>query len=141
MFDTTYQSAVENAAHYKAIGKTDIYLFAGPFPWEHVTKVEPGGSHRIDMATDARFHADDPCGLSFRWTFDIEPRSASGKGHYEIDVGGCHAVLAKLPEAARRAFRDYLSQCADKVAARAEEYQALADKQRSAARALIEAAA
>ena len=91
---------IKNAQHYLAVGQTEIYLDSdqGEYPWEFCTHCKPGGSHRLEIATDVWFYADHPCGLSFLWNFDIEPRSANGKGHYEIDADGCPACECEVEE-------------------------------------------
>ncbi len=128
----TYRKAIKLAEHYKAIGETRICLSGDDEnkPWHLVTKCEPGGSHRLDISTSVRFYAFHPeSGLNFDWSFDIEPYDANGKSHYEIDARGCSDVLAKLPSGAAQAFRKYLAECAEKVAARGDEYFKLYQRQ------------
>lgn len=131
MTDFTYESATKAAEHLKAIGMTDISLWRDPNPpWHLATSCEPGGSHRLDISTDASFYAEDPkTGLTFRWSFDIEPMSANGTGSYQINAAGCKTVLSKLRGEARAQFRAYLSACAAKVRDKGLEYQRIADRQ------------
>ena len=131
MNDMTYKEAIKNAKHLKAIGQTKVYLRDDhDFPWEHVTSVEPGGSHRLDMATSVWFQAKDPAtGLVFQLSFDIEPYTANGKGHYEIDAHACRNVMSKLHGEARKLFSDYLAGCAAKVEAKAKEWNEITRKQ------------
>lgn len=130
MNDLTYDFAVANATHLKAIGQTDIYLINDPYPWSHVTECKPGGSHRLEISTTARFTAVDPTtGLRFSWSFDIEPRSANGKGQYEIDTNACRAVVKELGGEGRKQFLAYLADCATKVKSKAEEWKGYADRQ------------
>lgn len=125
-----YRDALKKADAYKAIGQTRIYLYDGSvYPWEHVSKVEPGGSHRLDIATSVRFAAVID-GLEFNWSWDIEDRSANGKGYYEINVGACREVMGKVPEAARQQLREYFAECAGKVQEKGQEWQRLADRQK-----------
>jgi hypothetical protein len=129
---TSYSQVLQNAAHYKALGMNDIYLddTSGALPWEHTVSVEEGGSHRLDISTNVWFRAKEPnTGLTFRWSFDIEPYSANGSGSYHIDVDSCKRVLALLPSDVRVSFREYLLNCAGKVKARADEYHQLAMRQ------------
>ena len=132
MNDITVTKALANVDALKAIGQTRIFLYRSDETaglWPHVVSVRPGGSHRLDVPTSVRFTADHPSGLRFEWIFDIEPSSANGTDSYQIDVPGCRGVIAKLPAHARRLFRDYLAECAVKVAARGDEFQDAADRQ------------
>lgn len=138
-----WRAACTKADAYKAIGQTDVYLFGDngdDYPYADVVRCEPGGTHRLDMDTSCMFYANHPCGLSFRWSFDVELRSANGKGHYEIDVAGCQRVLGRLQGKARDQFRRYLWTCAEKVSARASEYLDLYNRQCETADALNRAA-
>jgi hypothetical protein len=131
MMDIKWRDAVKNADAYKKIGETTIYLFRGDddLPWEFANHCEPGGTHRMDIATDVRFTADHPCGLTFQWTFDIEGRSADGKSYYQIKIVEIGQLLAMLPQDCAKSFRDYLKQCSVKVRERGNEYQDIASKQ------------
>jgi hypothetical protein len=133
----TYEKAIRNADALKAIEAGEVYLDTAPYPWHQATRCEPGGSHRLDIATSVWFYGSDPgTGLEFRWCFDIEPPRANGKGHYEIDADACRDVLRALPEQAADAFRRYLLDSAEKVAAKGLEYQHHADRQAADALAL-----
>ena len=134
--EKSWEDHVKLAAHYKAIGGTDIYLYndAEP-PWKHATFCEAGASHRLDIATSVSFKAEIS-GLKFSWSFDIEPRSANGSGTYHIDVDGIMKVMAKLPEKTRGQFAAYLASCADAVEKKGAEYQEVARKQYGDAAAL-----
>jgi hypothetical protein len=138
MKDWTYAEAISKAEHLKAIGDEEIYLYNDPNPpWQHATSCEPGSTHRIDMATDVRFRATDPAtGLRFRWSFAIEPTSASGAGSYQIDVDGCRRVLALLPEPVRGEFREFLRSAADAVQKQGDQYRAVMEQQNRDADAL-----
>jgi len=126
----TYEEAIKKADHFLAIGKREIYLSEPPFPWEHTLSVEPGGSHRLDIATNVWFRAKEPkTGLEFRWAFDIEPREANGKGHYMIDVEGCIRTISLLPEAIRLDFQKYLDECAKEVEKNAKELADMAGRE------------
>jgi len=134
-----YKQAIKLAEHYKAIGESRICLSRDESekPWHLVTNCEPGGSHRLDISTSVRFYAVDPgTGLHFDWSFDIEPYEANGKSSYEIDARACRNVLAKLPAKTAIQFRAYLAECAEKVAARGDEYFKLYQRQHADADAL-----
>ena len=130
----TYQEVKEKANAIKDIGYKEIYLDTPPYPWEHVVTCERGGSHRLNIATSVWFRAVDPeSGISLRWSFDIEPRSANGRGTYYIDVDGCHDVLDKLTGLARNQFQEYLLSCAKEVEKQANELQQEASRERKVA--------
>lgn len=133
MRDMTYSEATRKAQSLKDVGMTNIYL-SGGYPWHLVTDCEPGGSHRMEIATSVRFSAHDPAtGLDFNWCFDIEPRSANGSGGYHIDTEGCQRVLAQLPSDAKVSFRNYLADCALKVKDKGDEWMQCATRQLAAA--------
>ena len=121
------------AEHYKAIGNNEIYLagYEGvtEFPWEFVTHCEPGGSHRLEIATDVWFNAKTPSGMEYRWSFDIEPRSANGSSSYDISVAEIRRVFQMLPDKARESFKAYLKTCATAVRKKADEWSAMVTKQ------------
>ena len=132
MRDMTYAEACEKADAIKQLNAGEIYLSArnGEFPWHIADDCEPGGSHRLEISTNAWFRGTCPdTGLRFRWSFDIEPCSANGKGSYEIDSDGCREVLSKLSGKCRKKFQLYLLECAEKVKAKADEWQAITDRQ------------
>ena len=111
----TYQDAVDKTDALHALGETEIYLHSGNYPWELVTRCEKGGSHRLDINTSVWFTAYNPdVKLYFKWSFDIEERSAS-KGTYFINVEACEKVLALLNKDARKEFQQYLLECAVQV--------------------------
>ena len=127
MTEINWHEAVAKADLYKLIGQNEIHLYhdlgEGEWdrPWEYVTEVRPGGSHRLDIDTSVWFTATHPSGLSIRWTFDIEPHTANGSGTYHIDAAGCRKVLSLLPIDQRQAFQDYLTACSNSVLKHAQE--------------------
>lgn len=135
-----YRECLKKTEAYKSIGQSRIYLYDGSvYPWEHVSSVTPGGSHRLDISTSVRFEA---CidGLEFSWSWDIEDRDANGKGHYEINVGRCREIISKLPKPARAKMRAYFAECAGKVQEKGQEWQKIADRQKRDAGVLHELA-
>lgn len=142
LHNLTYKEAVKLAKHLRAIGQTNIYLSSdtNDLPWHLATCVEPGSTHRLEIATSVNFEASDSkCGLVFRWSFDIEPVSANGKGSYEVDVHKCREVLNKLPAKVKTSFAKYLYDCAEKVAANAREWQEVVNRQYLTANQLYQA--
>jgi hypothetical protein len=97
-------------------------------PWALVSRVEVGGTHRLDMDTSVNFYTEVD-GLGFRWWMDLETRDANGSGEYKLDVPRIASVLAQLSEPGRRQFAGYLAQCAEKVRARGDEIMAMARRQ------------
>lgn len=127
----TYKEAISKADSLKALGVREVYLERDKeLPWHLATRCEPGGSHRMEIDTNVWFYGvDKQTGLEFRWSFDIEPYSANGKGHYEINAAGCRDVLSKLNGKAHTQFTKYLVECADKVKAKADEWRKLVERQ------------
>lgn len=139
MREEDYCRVLQNASHYRALGISEVYLdsSSSAFPWQYVTSVEEGGSHRLDINTSVWFRAKEPTsGITFRWTFDIEPYSANGSGSYHIDVGSCKRVLALLPPEGRVLFREYLAKCAAAVKSKGDEWMECAMRQQRDARIL-----
>lgn len=136
-----WKEIARKAKHYLAIGQKRVYLDGrgSDYPWSFVTRCEPGGSHRLDIYTSVRFYAEHPSGLSFDWSFEIEPHTANGSGRYHIDVEGCQKIIASIPTAAKKQFRTYLAECAAKVREKGDEYREIAEKQYSDALALEKA--
>lgn len=135
--EKSWEEHAKLAEAYRKIGSTKIYLHhADDYPWQFVDSVEPGGSHRLEISTDVRFTAKHPSGLTFSWSFDIEPANANGKGGYHIDVEAIQRVLIKLPMKPATEFVKYLKACAEAVEKKANEYQQEAQRQYGAANAL-----
>jgi len=136
MDEKPFTEYVRLANHYLATGTDQVYL-CGEKPWSIATEFEPGGSHRLDISTSGWFSGNHPCGLRFRWSFDIEKRSANGSGSYQIDVEAIQRVLAKvINPKCRVQFLEYIADCAEKIEKRADEFQQEASKQYGQASAL-----
>lgn len=134
----TLKEVEQKAAAIKELGLEEVYLDDPPFPWDLAQRCEEGGSHRLNIATVVYFYATSPSGIKVRWSFDIEPRSASGKGTYQIDAEGCRNVLSMLPEPCKTMFREYLSRCTEKVNEQANELTAEANREYAVVKALRE---
>ncbi len=144
MPDIKYRDAIKQAASLKKLGMTELYLMddGEEKPWGDVVKAEPGESHRLGMNTSIWFTAEDPkTKLRFCWSFDIEKRSANGKGHYEIDIEGCKAAYKKLSATGKAMLASYFAGCAAKVREKGLEWQGYADRQRQDAETLDQLAA
>lgn len=126
---SNFKHAVANRDHYLAIGMSQMYLDVGPYPWHLVTDVEPGGTHRFDIATSVNFTARVDEEFSVRWSFDIEPHSVTGVSGYRIDVEGCEDALQRLSRVGKTKFRKLLVGCAQAVEAKGAEYMAAGQKQ------------
>jgi len=137
MAEYTWKQHLTLANAHKALGHKEIYLSGDKIedkPWHLVTKCEPGASHRLEIATSVWFYAkDEKTGLEFRWSFDLEPRSANGKGNYEINVTGIQHVISLLPEVAKASFKSYLVSSAKAVRANANKYSQIAQDEYAAA--------
>lgn len=129
----TWQQHVEKADAHKALGHTEVYLWRRPlkeYPWHLAESCRPGGSHRFEISTDVTFYGThEKSGLRFRWSFDIEPRSANGKPGYEIDVSAIAKVLSLLPADVALEFKDYLKIFAGKIMRRSRECEEEANRQ------------
>ena len=136
--DWTYQEVEEKAEAIKTLGFDEIYLShdSEQKPWHLATDLEPGGTHRLDIATSVWFCGTSLSGIPIRWSFDIERETANGKPYYEIDIKGCRDVLAKLLEPCKSQFRKYLSECASAVEKSAQKYSKVARAELSTAKAL-----
>ena len=130
MNDWTFDFAIKNAEHIRALGMESVYLRDGSEkPWGLVTRMQSGGSHRMDIDTTVRFYASHESGIEFTWSVDIERREANGKSSYYIDAAGMAGVAARLPKAPRDQFLRYLSNCAAKVREKGHEYLTTARNQ------------
>lgn len=141
LIDLTYENVRKNIDSMRALGLTreTVYLRdeRENYPWHLATRFEAGGSHRMDIDTSGRFYATDPVlGVTMSWSFEIEPWSANGKGHYELDVDGIAAVIDLITGAAREQFLVYLKDCRDKVKAKGDEWFEIAAKQHAYANRL-----
>lgn len=135
--DGNYADVVRLAEHYRAIGKTEIYLDReSEKPWSMATDVEGGCSYRLGQQTSVIFHAKHPCGVTFRWFFELEKDKANGRGKYEYDVKAVRTAMQRLPEAVAKKFADQLTQAAKAVRKLAGEIQQTADDQKMQAAAL-----
>lgn len=113
----------------REIGISKVCVDVSEFPFEATISCEPGGSHRLEIATSVWFRAEDVSGIELQTTFDIEPSSANGSGGYHIDSEAVTKIIARMNGYARGQFQRYLCDCADKVEARGKEYLEIAAKQ------------
>jgi hypothetical protein len=133
----TFEFALQHAEAFKEIGETKVYLDRdSELPWEIAEHCEPGGSHRMDIATSVRFIGKHPSGLTFHWMFDIETADANGSSEYKINTAAIVAAIQKMREPVATEFRTYLKECAEKVEKRGAEYLASAQRQYGTAAAL-----
>lgn len=130
-----WHQAVQKADSFLAVGQRELMIWHDEvtdlaiLPWEYVTKMETGGMHRFDMDTSVTFTAQHPCGLSFTWFFDVEPREATGKPAYYLNLPDIKRVLGFLPLPIKHQFQDYLAKCADAVHKQAVEWWGYAQKE------------
>lgn len=137
MTEKTWQEIVEKAEQYKALGQTEHYLSAwrqdAAMPWDFATKVEPGGGHRLEVATDITVTAEHPSGMNFRWSVEMEDRDANGKGYYMFRRDYALKLLAILKGTAREGFVVYLTQFAEALDANADRFYKIAKDESSEA--------
>ena len=133
----TYSDVKLKAEHFKALEFSEVYLSEGPYPWNLVSKIAPGGTHRLDISTSVWFYATDPdSSINLRWSFAIEDRSANGKGYYEINKEECFKILQLLYPIPRDQFRKYLIDCAKSIEKNAREYLDVSNREFETARIL-----
>ena len=135
---TDWRECERKAEHYKAIGQTEIYLGSdsADIPWHLATEFEIGGSHRLEIYTSVWFRGTGKSGLSYRWSFDLEPHRANGHGYYMLDTDGIRAALRMLPAPVAKQFAQYLRECAKAVDKKADEWESITKRQRTTASAL-----
>lgn len=106
----SYTEVVANAEHYTAIGQTDIYLDEDDpnLPWDKVQAVEPGCGVRCGIPTGAVMLAYEK-GLALKWSIDFEERGANGHSVSMFDRDRLRRVMKKLPQIARSALADLLT--------------------------------
>lgn len=129
---STWQDRVEKAKHYRATDNTRLFLSDDDLddrPWEYVTSLKTGGSHRLDLDTSVQFEAIHPSGLTFTWFLDLEVRDANGRSHYIVATDRIAKVLGLLRGVPRTDFADYLRQCAGKLRENAAKFTEIAAKE------------
>ena len=127
----TFAEELEAIEHHKALGNTSVHLphTVEDQPWDRVTLVKPGGTHRLDMETSLRFEYAHPEGVTFSWFIDVESRDANGSGSYRFEVERLAQILAKLPAPAAKQMQEYLARAADTVQAKGDEWMSIVQKQ------------
>lgn len=134
-----WKEAVKLAEHYKATSNTNLYLDGkgeADLPWEYVTAVTAGGSHRLGISVSSHITASHPCGLEFFWYIEFEKPEANGTGSYHIDVERLDRIMQRLPFKAKAQFQKQLTETAEAVSKNAAEYEGIASRQRVVATAL-----
>lgn len=121
-----WKDVVKKAKNYKAVGQDRIYLDRQKnldYPWDFVTKVEPGNLHRYSTHISVSFTAKHKSGLEFQWSVDYEPHSASGTGTFKIDTDLLKKVGYLVPASKRADFLTVIGESAKAVEKQADEYQ------------------
>lgn len=134
-----WKEVVRLAEHYRAIDIKDVYLSDDSLkdkPWEYVTGMDEGGTIRLGIATSVWFQAKHPCGILFKWQFDLELPGSNGAGDFRLNVSGIETVKTLLSGKVLSGFQKYLKDCALKVRERGEEFQRAASRQFEFARAM-----
>jgi len=127
----TWRDIVEKAALYKEIGHIEHYLSGDihDLPWAYVSRCEPGGLHRMDMAVSCRFSAHHPSGLTFSWFVDIESKEMNGQSWCQLDLETLRKVAEWTHGQAHSEFLAYLHSCAENLHEKAAKFQQLATDQ------------
>ena len=127
----TFAEQLEAIEHYKALGHERIVLphDATDQPWDRVTAVKPGGTHRFDMETSLNFEYAHPDGVTFVWFVDGESRDANGSGSYKFEVERLAGIFAQLPDGPAAQLREYFERAANAVQAQGDEYMEHARRQ------------
>ena len=104
--------------HYKAIGETSFYLDNDDpsLPWERAFSIEPGGLWRFNTPVSFRVETCLIDGFTFKWSVDIEPRDANGKGYLDVDTQRMMLVYNKLPKELRPQFVAFFDQVGEELA-------------------------
>lgn len=110
MRDLTIAEALAKRDHLIALEQTDIWLYReaeAEFPYDKVTRVEAGSTHRLSGPSSAALFAEID-GLTFRISIDFEGRDANGKGVSLFDRSRLRDVMRRLPAAGRAQFAKML---------------------------------
>jgi hypothetical protein len=150
MFDRTLQEYIDLAPHYIAIGQTEVYLYRNyggrnegfwdkQFPWEYVTDVDSnGGAMRYNASVNIDFEAIHPCGLTFKWTLDIEPEGHAQTGYLTPDIVRLKTALSLIPSHLEEKFKASLQDFLKNVEEQTEESRQFYVKQKNKAKAFRE---
>jgi hypothetical protein len=138
MNKVTLAQALKKAKSFKDIGQTDIYLFDGPYPWAFVVKVEKGCSYRLNACTSLSFKANHPSGLSFRWSVDIEPAEANGRSYFMMNPEVVQEIITSIPDAPRKQLKALITESAEALEQKADEWEGVYKSQRDTALAFRE---
>lgn len=132
MDEIHWTERVKQAELYLKLGQKRHYIYSqgNDYPWEFASKVEGGGSHRLDISTSLRFTAEHPSGLEFSWCFDIEADSANGKGHYDIQTDKLALILKKVLPACARQMRSHFASYIAALEENARKYEEVAARER-----------
>lgn len=128
------------AEHYLAIGEREVFLgdkYTRDRPWDRVTRVEVGSTHRIDMVVSVDFYVESPSGITVSWAQSLERRDANGSSYYDIDTEALGFIMENLPEEPKQQLREILSRSARAVLVKAQEYLDTSNRQAEYARALM----
>ena len=134
----SFADQLEAIEHYQALGMTRAMIprEADDQPWEVVTSLRPGSSHRLDMATSINCEYEHPSGMTFFWFLEIEEEGSNGSSAYQIDTTRLGGIIARLPDGPRQVLCAYLLESAGKVETRGEEFMEGARRQFGDAAAL-----
>lgn len=137
---TELEDVISKVEHYKALGMDRVYMDReSEIPWDLVTDIETGGTYRLGLSTSQSVIVEHPCGLTLRWSVDLEPRSANGTGTIQIDIEKIRTMLRKCPSEVTKKLRAWMAESATTVDKHATELRELLARVESIANLFREA--
>lgn len=109
-----YNSIMQNAHHYIALGYEEFYLDRDDIthPWHLVTLVTESGTYGDtygDFITSVAVNAYDPVNkFKFRWRVEIKDSSDK---YYEYKYDVINMMFKKLPATIKPQFNDIIKKC------------------------------
>lgn len=125
----TFTNVMGLLEHYKALGIRDVFLDddADDLPWSAVNEVREGGLWRFNMPISVWMMCKHESGITFQWSVDFEPKSASDSSSSMLDADRISRALDLLPAAAGKQFIDILrTSCAPKLQDQRDEHRQIA---------------
>lgn len=119
-----WQDYIPLAEHYKAIDKTNIYLYVEKqYPWEYVSDISSAGSYRLNVPVSLRVSAAHPCGLTFSWNFELENSSANGTSRLQLNMEHIKEINSKFPIEVKIKLANILKQHTEQARKELTEYE------------------
>ena len=114
------------AEHYKAIGQEQIYI---PNPsledlkeiLPRTTSLETGGMYRHNVCVGVYVICEDPSGLTFRVSIDLEEKDSNGAAALRLNAKFLSFVGDLLPPPMREKLVEILHTCLNELRKQREE--------------------